>query len=86
ITVNEDIIPGGSPAIAERLKEKNIASAPRYIVKPAFMCQIFQEQNTLGKSHFPFNLARCEVLNYKAENFPQTTKALRDVLVLPWNE
>jgi perosamine synthetase len=86
ITVNEDIIPGGSPAIAERLKEKNIASAPRYIVKPAFMCQIFQEQNTLGKSHFPFNLARREVLNYKAENFPQTTKALRDVLVLPWNE
>ncbi len=72
--------------MAALLKEKNIFSAPRYIVKPAFMCQVFQEKNTLGDSQFPFNLARPEAIDYEMENYPATAKALHDVLVLPWNE
>ncbi len=86
LTVDDRKIEGGSVGMANLLKEKNIFSAPRYIVKPAFMCQVFQEKNTLGDSHFPFNLARPEAVDYTLENFPATTKALHDVLVLPWNE
>lgn len=86
LNVDDSKIEGGSPALANLLKEKNIFSAPRYIVKPAFMCQVFQEKNTLGDSQFPFNLAREGAVDYEMENYPLTAKALHDVLVLPWNE
>jgi dTDP-4-amino-4,6-dideoxygalactose transaminase len=86
LTVDDSKIEGGSPALAALLKEKNIFSAPRYIVKPAFMCQVFQEKKTLGDSQFPFNLAREGAVDYAMENYPMTAKALNDVLVLPWNE
>jgi dTDP-4-amino-4,6-dideoxygalactose transaminase len=86
LTVDDSKIEGGSVGMANLLKEKNIFSAPRYIVKPAFMCQVFQEQNTLGDSHFPFNLAREGAVDYEMDNYPDTAKALHDVLVLPWNE
>lgn len=86
LTVDDSKIEGGSPALANLLKEKNIFSAPRYIVKPAFMCQVFQEKNTLGDSQFPFNLAREGAIDYEMEHYPATAKALHDVLVLPWNE
>ena len=62
------------------------ASAPRYVVKPAYKCQVFRDQNTLGDSHFPFNLARPEAVNYDDANFQGTIKGLHDVLVLPINE
>lgn len=86
LTVDDRVIEGGSPGMAALLKEKNIFSAPRYIVKPAFMCQVFQDKNTLGDSQFPFNLAREGAVDYEMENYPATAKALHDVLVLPWNE
>ena len=86
LTVDDSKIEGGSVGMANLLKEKNIFSAPRYIVKPAFMCMVFQEKNTLGDSHFPFNLAREGAVDYEMENYPLTAKALHDVLVLPWNE
>ncbi len=86
LTIDDSKIEGGSPALAALLKEKNIFSAPRYIVKPAFMCRVFQEKNTLGGSQFPFNLAREGAADYKMESYPLTAKALHDVLVLPWNE
>jgi dTDP-4-amino-4,6-dideoxygalactose transaminase len=86
LTVDDAKIEGGSVGMAKLLKEKNIFSAPRYIVKPAFMCQVFQEKKTLGQSQFPFNLARPEAIDYRMENYPDTAKALHDVLVLPWNE
>jgi dTDP-4-amino-4,6-dideoxygalactose transaminase len=86
LTIDDNKIEGGSVGMANLLKEKNIFSAPRYIVKPAFMCQVFQEKNTLGNSQFPFNLAREGAIDYEMENYPSTAKALNDVLVLPWNE
>lgn len=86
LTVDDNKIEGGSVGMANLLKQANIFSAPRYIVKPAFMCRVFQEKNTLGKSQFPFNLARPEAIKYEMENYPATAKALNDVLVLPWNE
>ncbi|MDP9122692.1 MAG: DegT/DnrJ/EryC1/StrS family aminotransferase [Acidobacteriota bacterium] len=79
-------IPGGSQALGRLLKERGIACAPRYIQKPAFQCQIFQRQRTFGCSRFPFTLARAEAVDYSPSLFPGTSKALDDVLVLPWNE
>ncbi len=72
--------------MAQLLKEKGIASSPRYIQKPAFMCEVFQKQRTFGTSRYPFTLARPEAVNYDESHFPGTFEALDGVLVLPWNE
>ena len=86
LRVDEAKIEGGAVGMAKLLKDKNIFSAPRYIQKPAFECQIFRDQNTFGDSHFPFNLARAEAVDYSPANFAGTYDALNGVLVLPWNE
>jgi dTDP-4-amino-4,6-dideoxygalactose transaminase len=84
--VDSQIIDGGSPALGAVLKQRGIASAPRYIQKPSFMCQVFREQRTFGDSRWPFTLARPEALDYSPESFPGTFSGLEGVLVLPWNE
>jgi perosamine synthetase len=76
----------GAVGLAKRLKEKGIFSAPRYIQKPAFQCQVFEQQRTFGNSRFPFTLARPEAVDYTPANFPGTFAGLEAVLVLPWNE
>ena len=86
LRVDDSVIQDGALGMAKTLKEKNIASAPRYIQKPAFMCEIFQKQRTFGNSNFPFNLARPEAVDYSREKFADTFDALHGVLVLPWNE
>jgi dTDP-4-amino-4,6-dideoxygalactose transaminase len=86
LRVDASVIRGGAPELARLLREKGIASAPRYIQKPAFMCEIFQQQRTFGKSRYPFTLARPEAVNYDRARFPGTFEALEGVLVLPWNE
>jgi len=86
LRVDDHVIKDGAPGMAKLLKEKGIASAPRYIQKPAFMCEVFQKQRTFGDSKFPFNLARPETVDYRREKFPGTYDALNAVLVLPWNE
>lgn len=77
---------GGPVALAQALREREIASAPRYINKPAFECEVIRDQRTFGNSRFPFNLARKEVLDYAPENYRGTYAFLRSVLVLAWNE
>ncbi len=47
---------------------------------------VFRDQNTFGDSHYPFNLARPEAVDYSDEKFPGTLKGLHDILVLPINE
>lgn len=86
LRIDGDVIPGGSPALGAQLKEKGIMSAPRYIVKPAFRCEVFREQRTFGKSRWPFTLARPEAVDYSDAKFPGTKEGLERVLVLPWNE
>lgn len=86
LTVDAQVVPGGVVALGGRLKARGIASAPRYIQKPAFMCEVFQKQKTFGTSRYPFNLAREAATDYRAERFPGTYAALEAVLVLPWNE
>jgi dTDP-4-amino-4,6-dideoxygalactose transaminase len=86
LLVDANIIQDGAIGLAKLLKQRGISSAPRYIQKPAFMCEIFQKRRTFGKSEFPFTLARPEVLNYSREQYPQTFAGLEHTLVLPWNE
>ncbi|HSK74258.1 MAG TPA: DegT/DnrJ/EryC1/StrS family aminotransferase [Pyrinomonadaceae bacterium] len=86
LRVDDAKIQDGAVGLAKALKTYDVASAPRYVVKPAYKCQIFREQNTFGDSHYPFNLARPEAVDYSDEKFPGTLKGLHDVLVLPINE
>jgi len=86
LRVDQERIQGGAVGMSERLKQKGISSAPRYIQKPAFMCEVFQKQRTFGSSNYPFNLARKEAVDYDPKLFPGTFAALEGALVLPWNE
>jgi perosamine synthetase len=86
LRVDANVIRGGSPELGRRLKARGIASAPRYIQKPAFQCEVFRDQRTFGNSRWPFTQARPEAVDYAPRRFPGTFKALEDVLVLPWNE
>jgi dTDP-4-amino-4,6-dideoxygalactose transaminase len=86
LNVDGNVIEGGSPALGKALAEKGIFSAPRYIQKPAFKCQVFRDQITFGTSHYPFNLARPEAVDYDPALFPGTYAGLEGILVLPWNE
>jgi dTDP-4-amino-4,6-dideoxygalactose transaminase len=86
LLVDAAVIPDGAIGLAKLLKARGISSAPRYIQKPAFMCEIFQKKRTFGKSEFPFTLARPEVLHYNREQYPRTFAGLEHTLVLPWNE
>jgi dTDP-4-amino-4,6-dideoxygalactose transaminase len=79
-------VPGGAGGLAAALKDRGIASAPRYIQKPAFQCEVFRKQRTFGSSRYPFTLARPEALDYSPERFPGTFAGLEGVLVLAWNE
>jgi perosamine synthetase len=86
LRVDHNVIAEGAVGLAKRLKEKGIFSAPRYIQKPAFQCQIFAEQRTFGNSRWPFTLARPAAVDYTPDRFPGTFTGLEWVLVLPWNE
>jgi len=86
VRVDPERVPGGSPKLGALLRERGIASAPRYIQKPAFRCQVIRDQQTFGKSRWPFTLARPEAVDYDDALFPGTLEGLERVLVLPWNE
>ncbi len=86
IRVDPQAVPGGVTALAARLKERNIFTAPRYIQKPAFACEVFQKRRTFGRSSWPFSLAAPEALDYSRERFPGTYEALEYVLLIPWND
>lgn len=89
LRIDDEIMRGGVDRFAAELEEKKIFSAPRYIQKPAFMCQVLREKNTFGNSHFPFE-GECRKddppVIYEPKDFPGTYNALSHVVVLPWNE
>lgn len=86
LRVDESVIEDGSVGLAKALRTYDVFSAPRYVQKPAYKCMVFREQNTFGDSHYPFNLARPEAVDYSDEKFQGTLKGLHDVLVMPINE
>ena len=87
LTIDTDKIENGPDGMASLLREEfGIFSAPRYVKKPAFECEIFRDRRTFGNSQFPFSVARPEAIDYAPEKFPGTYQGLSQVLVLPWNE
>ena len=86
LSVDSAKIKDGAVGLGAVLKERGIASAPRYIQKPAFMCEVFRDQRTFGSSNYPFSLARPEAVDYDPALFPGTFDGLAAVLVLPWTE
>jgi perosamine synthetase len=86
VMVDDRVIEGGAPRLAKALKTYDVASTPRYIQKPAFMCEVIRDQRTLGNSRWPFTLASAQAVDYSSSRFPGTFRALDRILVLPWNE
>ena len=89
LRIDPKVIEGGVDRFAKELKARGIWSAPRYIQKPAFMCQVIADRVTFGKSGFPSVGPHREGLppvEYRVEDYPGTTEALSRVCVLPWNE
>ena len=87
LRVDGAVIPGGAVGLAKKLQaERGIFSAPRYIQKPAFQCQVLAEQRTFGNSRWPFTLAHPAAVDYSPSKFPGTFAGLESILVLPWNE
>ena len=86
LRVDSGVLPGGAVALGARLRARGIAATPRYIQKPAFACEVFQQQRTFGASRWPFTLARPEAVDYRPSRFPGVLAALDSLLVLPWNE
>ena len=77
--------------LAAQLKNHGIASAPRYIQKPAFRCQLFTGRVMFGKSPRPLDETDAGAVFLKDESwwkqeYPGSYQALSRVLVLPWNE
>src|SRR5207237_7676858 len=48
-----DGLRGGVMTLAADLADQGVASAPRYIQKPAFECEVIAEQRTSGKRRCP---------------------------------
>jgi len=86
VMVDDRVVEGGAPALANALKAYDISSAPRYIQKPAFMCAVIKDQRTLGNSRWPFTLAKPDAVDYSPSLYTGTFHALDRILVLPWNE
>jgi dTDP-4-amino-4,6-dideoxygalactose transaminase len=86
LRIDPAVVPGGPAAVAAKLKFYDIASAPRYINKPAFRCKVIADQVTFGTSRWPFSLARPEAVDYSEALFPGTFGGLDQALVLGWNE
>jgi len=86
VRVDDALVRDGAVGLARALRESGIFTVPRYIQKPAFMCEVFAKRRTFGNSGFPFTLARPEALDYSRDRFPGTFDALEHVLVIPWND
>ena len=86
LLVDAAVVRDGAVGLARALQAIGISSTPRYIQKHSFMCDVFQNKRTFGKSQFPFTLARPEALDYAPDRYPGTFDGLEHTLVLPWNE
>jgi dTDP-4-amino-4,6-dideoxygalactose transaminase len=82
----DSLAAGAVVEMAALLKERDVVTVPRYIQKPAFMCEIFQKRRTFGRSGYPFTIARPAALDYRLESYPGAVSALERILVVPWND
>ena len=89
LIVDPEVVEGGADALGGALKAQGVFCAPRYIQKPAFMCQVFMERKTFGRSQYPWASRVRDGgsdVTYDPADHPGTMRALERVVVLPWNE
>lgn len=88
VQVDEALLGIDVSAFAKRLAALGLIAMPRYIQKPAFMCEVLRDRRTLGESAFPFKQAGGggEYPRYDINAYPGTQRALSRVLVVPMNE
>jgi perosamine synthetase len=89
LRIDTQIIRGGADAFAAKLKESGIFSAPRYIQKLAYECEVLRDQRTFGNSRFPYvgeHRKGDAPVVYDKKDTPGAIEALLGVVVLPWNE
>ncbi|MEO0481805.1 MAG: DegT/DnrJ/EryC1/StrS family aminotransferase [Planctomycetota bacterium] len=81
LLIDRSVIPGGPDALAQELRPLGVGSAPRYIQKPAFECEVFRRGAEFGA----LRGLGAEALG-SPDRLPGTYAFLDQVLVLPWNE
>jgi dTDP-4-amino-4,6-dideoxygalactose transaminase len=89
LIVDPAVIEGGADALGAALKAQGVFCAPRYIQKPAFLCQVFTARKTFGRSEYPWASRVRDGgtdVAYDPADYPNTMRALERVVVLPWNE
>jgi perosamine synthetase len=89
LVVDPAVIEGGADALGAALKAQGVFCAPRYIQKPAFLCQVFTARKTFGQSQYPWASRVRDGgsdVTYDPADYPNTMRALERVVVLPWNE
>ncbi len=89
VRIDPKKIRGGSVGFGDALKPLGVMSAPRYIQKLAFECEVLRDHRSFGKSEFPWKgpqRAGDPDVVYDKAAYPGSTEALADVVVLPWNE
>lgn len=86
LLIDEQALGKDCTQVAAELKTAGIASAPRYIQKPAFECELFQKRKTFGASGWPWNGPTRREPIFQPERFPNTYQVLKTILVLPWSE
>ncbi|MGE3173577.1 MAG: DegT/DnrJ/EryC1/StrS family aminotransferase [Planctomycetota bacterium] len=87
--VDPTVVEGGAVQLGKRMKERGVFCVPRYIQKPAFECELFQDFNSSPVSQMPLaNSARRNQPQplFDRKNYPGTVRALDRVIVLPINE
>lgn len=87
--VDPERIPGGAVELGGRMRAQGIACAPRYVVKPAFECQLFREWRDSPVSWLPLqHNARGKVDGalFDRRDYPGSVTGLDQVVVLPINE
>jgi perosamine synthetase len=86
LLVDRETLGVGPDALGRELKELGVWNAPRYIVKPAFMCRQFQERATFRDTRFPYATHPHAPPVERLEDYPGCRTGLGHVLVLPWTE
>lgn len=75
--------------LAGKLKEFGIFSAPRYIQKPSFRCEVLKDGRVFGSNPAPIRAEDMKLWQNEDQcrkAFAGTYQALSRMLVLPWNE
>ncbi|MBF0254775.1 MAG: DegT/DnrJ/EryC1/StrS family aminotransferase, partial [Candidatus Omnitrophica bacterium] len=75
--------------MATALKAFGIFSAPRYIQKPSFRCEVLREGRMFGADNAPLDQASMSLWQDEEacrREYPGSYQALSRMLVLPWNE